>query len=63
MAAYHFPPSGAVAAQRAHTFARHLPGFGWEPELIAHRPDPRQPRDESFAGLPPTPFEIDPFEP
>ncbi len=62
MAAYHFPPSGAVAAQRAHKFARYLPEFGWEPIVIAHRPDPRQPRDESFAGRPAPELELDPFE-
>ena len=28
MVAFHFPPSGAVAAQRAHKFARYLPDFG-----------------------------------
>jgi glycosyltransferase involved in cell wall biosynthesis len=62
MAAYHFPPSGAVAAHRAHKFARYLPDFGWQPVVIAHRPDPRQPRDESFAGRPAPEVELDPFE-
>ncbi|MBI3856856.1 MAG: glycosyltransferase [Planctomycetes bacterium] len=52
MVAFHFPPSGAVAAQRAHKFARYLPEFGWEPVVVARRPDPMQPRDESFAGNP-----------
>jgi hypothetical protein len=63
MVAFHFPPSGAVAAQRAHKFARYLPDFGWEPAVIARRPDPRQPLDESFAGKPPPALELDPFEP
>lgn len=63
MAAYHFPPSGAVAAQRAHKFARYLPDFGWEPAVVAHAPDPRQPRDESFAGRPSPRLVLDPFEP
>jgi hypothetical protein len=62
MVAYHFPPSGAVAAQRAHKFARYLPEFGWEPIVVAHAPDPRQPRDESFAGRPAPAAELDPFE-
>jgi hypothetical protein len=52
MIAYHFPPSGAVASQRAHKFARYLPEFGWEPVVVAREPDPLQPRDESFAGKP-----------
>ena len=52
MVAFHFPPSGAVAAQRAHKFARYLPEFGWEPVVVARQPDPLQPRDESFAGRP-----------
>lgn len=52
MVAFHFPPSGAVASQRAHKFARYLPDFGWEPIVVAREPDPLQPRDESFAGNP-----------
>jgi glycosyltransferase involved in cell wall biosynthesis len=62
MVAYHFPPSGAVAAQRAHKFARYLKDFGWEPVVVARRPDPMQPRDESFAGRPGPAVELDPFE-
>ena len=62
MVAFHFPPSGAVAAQRAHKFARYLPEFGWEPLVVARRPDPLQPRDESFAGKPPPAEELSPRE-
>jgi glycosyltransferase involved in cell wall biosynthesis len=62
MVAFHFPPSGAVAAQRAHKFARYLPEFGWEPLVLARRPDPLQPRDESFAGKPAPIEELDPSE-
>ena len=49
MVAFHFPPSGAVAAQRAHKFARYLPEFGWTPIVVARRPDPMHPRDDSFS--------------
>ena len=62
MVAFHFPPSGAVAAQRAHKFARYLPEFGWEPIVVARRPDPLQPRDESFAGKPAPAEELHPSE-
>ena len=62
MVAFHFPPSGAVAAQRAHKFARYLPEFGWEPLVVARHPDPRQPRDESFAGKPAPLEELSPTE-
>jgi hypothetical protein len=64
MVAYHYPPSGAVAALRPHKFARHLPESGWEPFVVARRPDPLQPRDASFVADGPAPrIEIDPFEP
>jgi glycosyltransferase involved in cell wall biosynthesis len=62
MVAFHFPPSGAVAAQRAHKFARYLPEFGWEPVVVSRRPTELQPRDESFAGKPAPAEELDPFE-
>jgi hypothetical protein len=62
MAAFHFPPSGAVAAHRAHKFARYLPDFGWTPLVISRRPQPLHPRDESFAGKPAPTEELDPFE-
>ena len=62
MIAFHFPPSGAVAAQRASKFARYLPEFGWEPIVVARRPDPLQPRDESFAGKPAPAEELQPSE-
>lgn len=63
MVAYHFPPSGAVAAQRASKFARYLPEFGWEPVVVARRPDPRQPADPSFAGRPAPRVRLNPLEP
>jgi glycosyltransferase involved in cell wall biosynthesis len=62
MIAFHFPPSGAVAAQRAHKFARYLPEFGWEPLVVSRRPTALQPRDESFAGKPAPVEELDPTE-
>lgn len=62
MVAFHFPPSGAVAAQRAHKFARYLPEFGWTPIVVARRPDPMHPRDESFAAALRPAEELDPFE-
>jgi len=62
MVAYHFPPSGAVAAQRPYKFARYLPDFGWTPIVIARRPDPLYPRDESHADGPRPAEELDPFE-
>lgn len=62
MVAFHFPPSGAVAAQRAHKFARYLPDFGWTPLVISRKPQPLHPRDESFAGKPAPVEELDPFE-
>jgi hypothetical protein len=62
MVAFHFPPSGAVAAQRAHKFARYLPEFGWTPVVVSRRVRASHPVDESFAGNP-SPTEIlDPFE-
>jgi glycosyltransferase involved in cell wall biosynthesis len=63
MVAYHFPPSGAVAAQRASKFARYLPEFGWEPVVVARRPDSRQPWDPSFAGRPAPRVRLGPLEP
>lgn len=62
MVAFHFPPSGAVASQRAHKFARYLPEFGWEPIVVARLPDPLQPRDESFAGTPAPAEVLEPSE-
>lgn len=62
MAAFHFPPSGAVAAQRAHKFARYLPEFGWTPLVVSRKPRPSHPLDESFAGNPPPTEVLDPFE-
>ncbi len=62
MVAFHFPPSGAVAAQRPFKFARYLPDFGWTPIVIARRPDPMQPRDESHVDGPRPAEELDPFE-
>lgn len=62
MVAFHFPPSGAVAAQRAHKFARYLPDFGWTPVVVARKPDPMHPLDSSFAGKPDPTVVLDPFE-
>src|SRR5579862_7023688 len=62
MVALHFPPSGAVAAQRAHKFARYLPDFGWTPVVVSRRPDPLHPRDDSFTEGPKPVEELDPFE-
>lgn len=62
MVAFHFPPSGAVAAQRAHKFARYLPEFGWTPVVVARKPDPMHPLDPSFAGKPDPAEVLDPFE-
>ncbi len=63
MVAFHFPPAGAVAAQRPSKFARYLPDFGWTPWVLARAPDPRQPLDDSFAGKPDAQLRLDPFEP
>ncbi len=63
MVSSHYPPSGAVAAQRPHKFARYLPESGWEPVLVARRPDPRQPADPSFTGPPAPRVRISPLEP
>lgn len=63
MVAYHFPPSGAVAAQRPSKFARYLPEFGWTPFVLARRPDPRQPEDTSFDGRPSAGVRRTPLEP
>jgi glycosyltransferase involved in cell wall biosynthesis len=63
MVAFHFPPSGAVAAQRAHKFARYLPDFGWTPVVVARKPDPMHPLDPSFSGNPAPAEILDPFEP
>jgi hypothetical protein len=62
MVAFHFPPSGAVAAQRAHKFARYLPEFGWSPAVVARKPRPLHPLDDSFAGNPAPSEVLDPFE-
>jgi glycosyltransferase involved in cell wall biosynthesis len=63
MVAFHFPPSGAVAAQRPSKFARYLPESGWSPWILARAPDPRQPLDDSLAGRPEPDRRLDPFEP
>jgi glycosyltransferase involved in cell wall biosynthesis len=34
LAAYHFPPSGAVGGLRISRFARFLPEFGWRPYVL-----------------------------
>lgn len=39
MVAYHFPPFAAsTGIQRTLGFARHLPGFGWEPLILTAHP-------------------------
>ncbi len=63
MVAFHYPPSGAVASQRPFKFARYLPESGWEPVLVARRPDRRQPHDPSFAGLAEPALRLNPLEP
>jgi glycosyltransferase involved in cell wall biosynthesis len=63
MVAFHFPPSGAVAAQRPSKFARYLPDAGWSPSVLARVPDPQQPLDDSFAGQPGAWRCLSPFEP
>ena len=35
MICYWFPPCSKVGALRSAAFARHLPGFGWEPWVVA----------------------------
>lgn len=61
--AYHYPPAGGVAAQRPAKFARYLPEFGWEPVVLARRPDPAQPLDASLADAPPARARLGPWEP
>ena len=63
MVAFHYPPSGAVAAQRPHKFARYLSEQGWEAVVVARRPDPRQPGDSSFSDAAPPRVRLSPFEP
>ncbi len=63
MVSFHYPPSGGVAAHRPARFAQYLPDFGWEPVVVAREPDPRQPRDESFARVPAPLHRLAPFEP
>ncbi len=63
MVAFHYPPSGAVASQRPHKFARYLPESGWAPVVVARRPDPRQPLDPSFGGPPAPRLRLSPLEP
>jgi len=52
--AYHFRLPGR-GRQRPHKFARYLPEFGWDPVVIARKPDPiasprRQLRRKALAG-------------
>jgi glycosyltransferase involved in cell wall biosynthesis len=37
MLSYYFPPLGGIASLRALGYARHLPGFGWEPTVVTPR--------------------------
>jgi glycosyltransferase involved in cell wall biosynthesis len=45
---YHFPPSAASGSFRLLGFARHLPKFGWEADVVAPPMIPWEPQD---AGL------------
>lgn len=38
LVAYHFPPHGGVAGQRAAKFAKYLPAFGWMPTIVSAAP-------------------------
>jgi hypothetical protein len=62
MVAYHYPPSGGVAAQRPAAFARHLPAFGWEPCVVSRTPDPRQPLDPRQPAAPEPALRLAPIE-
>jgi len=37
--AYYYPPDGGAGAQRAAKFARYLPEHGWDPVVVAPRPE------------------------
>ena len=63
MVAFHYPPSGGVAAHRPARFAQYLPDFGWDPVVLAREPDPRQPRDDSFPRAPLPLLRSAPWEP
>ena len=45
---YHFPPSAASGTFRMLSFARHLPRFGWQVEVVA---PPEMPWDPVDPGL------------
>jgi glycosyltransferase involved in cell wall biosynthesis len=53
MITYHFPPSGAVASFRLLGFARHLPGHGWQPIIVAPPRVPGEPEDPDLVKLVP----------
>jgi len=53
MVAYMFPPIGGIGAQRPAKFARYLPEFGWEADVLAGEPEPGGNTDETLLeGLP-----------
>ena len=49
MIAPYFPPMGVSGAKRALHLARHLPAHGWQPVVLAARPQ-TEPRDERLAA-------------
>ena len=46
---YHFPPSAASGTFRMLSFARHLPRFGWQVEVVAPPEMPWDPVDPALA--------------
>ena len=44
---YHFPPSPAVGGLRIFNLAKHLPGFGWDTEVLTIRPSGTKHMDHS----------------
>lgn len=56
LVAYYYPPLGGVGSQRALSFARHLPSFGWDvvvvtPQSGAYGLDPSLPADDALPGV------------
>jgi glycosyltransferase involved in cell wall biosynthesis len=47
---YHFPPSAASGTFRMLSFARHLPRFGWQVEVVAPPESPWDPVDAALAA-------------
>ncbi len=46
--AFHFPPAGTGGVGRALAWVRHLPNLGWLPTVLAARPHPNWPHDDSL---------------